>query len=248
VEFSVVIPVYNEKDNILNTLHELDGFAPPQTQVLLIYDDPADTTLEAIPHYQGPLQLIPLHNGYGRGVLNALVFGLHSAPGDYVLVCMGDLADDLNALPPMLELAQGGADIVCGSRFMPGGTHQGQSWLKKKLAFLAGWSLHRLAGLPTHDATNSFKIYSRRLLETFSIESQGGFELGLELVVKAWVAGMPIREYPSVWRERSAGQSRFQLVRWIPFYLRWFLLGMTYGAIRRLTLVKPARSRRRSAP
>jgi hypothetical protein len=76
--------------------------------------------------------------------------------------------------------------------------------------------------VPTHDATNAFKIYDRAMVKSFKIESKGGFELNLELTVKAFLAGYRITEVPSTWRDRTSGQSRFRLWKWLPYYLRWY--------------------------
>ena len=63
---------------------------------------------------------------------------------------------------------------------------------------MAGLSLRWVRGLPTHDATNAFKIYDRAMVKSFEIESRGGFELNLELTVKAFLAGYRITEVPGV--------------------------------------------------
>src|SRR5437868_14626790 len=90
----------------------------------------------------------------------------------------------------------------------------------------AGLSLHWLGGLPVHDATSNFRLYSKRLLNQVTIESRGGFELGLELTVKAYRLGMRVAEVPTTWRDRTAGQSRFKLLELLPRYLHWYWLGM----------------------
>jgi hypothetical protein len=64
------------------------------------------------------------------------------------------------------------------------------------------------------------------LLNQVSIESVGGFELGLELTVKAHLLGLKIAEVPTTWRDRTAGQSRFRLRQWLPRYLHWYWRGM----------------------
>jgi hypothetical protein len=86
--------------------------------------------------------------------------------------------------------------------------------------------LHWLGGLPIHDATSTYRLYSKRLLQQVSIESSGGFELGLELTVKAYALGMPVAEVPTTWRDRTAGQSCFRLWKWLPRYLRWYWVGI----------------------
>jgi len=87
-------------------------------------------------------------------------------------------------------------------------------------------------GIPTHDPTNNFRLYSRRLLESVEVESEAGFELAIELTVKAHLAGMRVAEVPTTWRDRTAGESRFRLWHWLPHYLRWYRRGIS-GRLRR---------------
>jgi hypothetical protein len=83
-------------------------------------------------------------------------------------------------------------------------------------------SLYWLRGLPTQDATNAFKIFERDMLRSFTIESKAGFELNLELTVKAFLAGYRIAEIRAIWRYRTQGQSKFRVWRWLPHYLKWY--------------------------
>lgn len=146
-----------------------------------------------------------------------------------MLVTMADASDDPATIPPMCEKLAEGYDLVCASRYMPGGRQVGGPIVKSFLSRVAGLSLHRLAGIPTHDATNSFKLYRRRLLEEIVIESRGGFEVGLELTVKSHLRGYRIAELPTTWHDRREGTSNFKTVRWLPQYLRWYWLGI-WGA------------------
>ena len=82
-----------------------------------------------------------------------------------------------------------------------------------------------MAGLPVHDATSNFRLYSRRLLDAVTIESSAGFELAIELTVKAHRLGMKLAEVPTTWHDRTAGQSRFRLWNWLPHYLHWYWFG-----------------------
>jgi hypothetical protein len=88
---------------------------------------------------------------------------------------------------------------------------------------LAGVSLHYLTGIPTHDVTNNFKLYDKSLLDEIPIQSTGGFEIAMEVTVKAFKKGCPICEIPTIWRDRTAGASRFKVWKWAPHYLRWYL-------------------------
>ena len=86
----------------------------------------------------------------------------------------------------------------------------------------AGLTLHWFAGVQTHDSTSNFKLYRRSFLDSVTIESEAGFELALELTVKATLAGQSVAEVPTVWRDRTAGESNFKLRKWLPHYLRWY--------------------------
>jgi hypothetical protein len=185
------------------------------------------TTVPVVKRLQAELPELRLHrNDLGRGALNALKSGLGAAKAPFVLVTMGDGSDDPDDIDAMYALVQGGADVVAGSRYMTGGHQVGGPLLKRTMSRVAGLSLHWLGGLPIHDATSNFRMYSKRLLQRVTIESTGGFELGIELTVKAYALGMRVAEVPTTWRDRTAGQSRFQLWKWLPRYLRWYWVGI----------------------
>jgi hypothetical protein len=94
--------------------------------------------------------------------------------------------------------------------------------VKSQLSRLAGLSLFWLARAGTRDATNSFKAYSTEFVRHVSIESDAGFEIGIELVAKARRLRLPVAEIPTIWLERAHGASNFKVLRWIPRYLRWY--------------------------
>ncbi|MBP5228046.1 MAG: glycosyltransferase [Kiritimatiellae bacterium] len=222
---SIVIPVYNEGDNIRATLAALDAKVSVPARILLVYDTPEDTTLPAAEALTGqtrvPFELV--RNRYGRGALNAIKTGLEAAEDELVVVTMADLCDPPEVINTMAEAAERcRADIVCASRYMKGGKQYGGPKLKGFLSRTAGLLLCWITRLPTHDPTNSFKLYRKSFLETVTIESTGGFELGIELVVKARAMGRTIVEVPTVWRDRVAGKSNFKLWKWLPNYLHWF--------------------------
>lgn len=224
----IVIPVYNEGENIVRTLTEIDEKIKHPHQVWVVYDFEDDNTLPPLRHYiaSGHAGINLEKNHYGRGALNAIRTGLETSENDLCLVCMGDLSDDLAVVPEMVKKMEDGCDVVCGSRYMRGGRQIGGPLLKSLLSRLAGLSLYWGAGLPTHDATNSFKMYRRSLIRRIDFESQGGFEIGMEIVVKAHLLGLRIDEVPSTWRERSGGESKFLLWKWLPNYLRWYALAL----------------------
>ncbi|BBY00475.1 glycosyltransferase [Mycobacterium seoulense] len=232
-EIDFIVPVYNEGSNIANALAELYSTVTRPKRVLIVYDFDEDDTVpvvrELAPRYPG-VELV--RNALGKGVINAIRAGVEAARSDVVVVSMADLSDDLRVVDDMVRMIRDeGYDIVCASRYMRGGRQIGGPILKRTLSRLGGVSLYWLAGLPTHDATNAFRAYRLSVLRQIPIESSGGFEYTLEVTAKAHVAGHRITEVPSTWRDRTAGQSRFRLNKWLPHYIRWWFYSLTRGRV-----------------
>jgi hypothetical protein len=222
--------VFNESANIGHFCHRAVTELPFGYELLVCYDFNEDDTLHALtdlPEAQKPRDIRLVKNNLGPGVRFAIEAGMRAARAPVVLVMMADLADDFSCVEPMVSRVEGGCDVVASSRYMPGGRQIGGPWFKGLISRLAGVSLRWIAGLPTHDATNSFKAYRRAFLERTRIESQAGFSLALELTVKAHFSGGRVAEVPGIWRGRTVGESRFELVAWLPQYLRWYLWAFT---------------------
>jgi len=222
---SVIRPVYNEADNVRHLFDQLRTKVSVPMEVLIVYDREDDNTLPVVraiaTHYPFVIRLV--QNRFGAGALNAIKTSFLESRCEAVVVVMADLSDDLSRVDEMYQLVtMTGFDVVNGSRYAPGGHQIGGPFLKRLFSRLAGVSLRYLVKLPTHDVTNSFKMYRREFLKHITLESTGGFEVGMELVVKAFVNGGRITELPTTWTDRTTGQSRFHLWRWLPHYLRWY--------------------------
>jgi len=223
-ELDIVIPVYNEGRNILATLGALARSLTTPARVLICYDRADDDTLAAIkdsPHAYADLPVELVRNA-GRGAHGAVMTGFAASTAPFVLMCAAD--DDYNAprLDGMVTLAKEGCDIVCASRFMPGGGMVGAPLLKAALLRSANFTLHHLARLPTRDASNGFRLFSRRVIDRIVVESDQGFCYSIELLVKVHRLGWRIGEVPMQWFERQHGESRFRVLKWLPAYLRWY--------------------------
>ncbi len=222
---SIIVPVYNEAENILNLLKQIKENIKNIGEVLIIYDFDEDNTIPIIKkNYSifNDLNILIIKNDFGPGVVNALKKGFKSAKEKYILILMADLSDDLSIVNNMVEKMDEGFDIVCGSRYMKGGKHIGGGIFKKTLSKIAGKSLRILGRIPTHDVTNSFKLYRRSILDRITIKSSGGFEIGMEITVKSFKLVYKITEIPSVWRDREKGKSNFKIWKWMPHYLKWY--------------------------
>lgn len=223
-DLSIVLPVYNEGEAVEPVLRGLAAGVKTPHELVVVYDFDNDSTVPVIDRLASEIPgLRGLRNDLGRGVLNAMKAGIAGTTAPYVLISMADGSDEPSIVDSMVALARAGADVVSASRYMPGGGQIGGPPLKRLMSRAAGLTLHWFAGVPTHDPTNNFKLYSRRFLESVTIESTAGFELALELTVKATVARRRIAEVPTTWRDRTAGQSNFKLRKWLPHYLHWYM-------------------------
>jgi dolichol-phosphate mannosyltransferase len=220
----IIIPVYNEGAHILPALQSLARAVKTPLRVLICYDRDDDNTLTAIRNNRetvGALSIEFVRN-QGRGVHGAVLAGFAASAAPFVVVMMAD--DDYNAgiIDVMVAKAENGCDIVCATRFMRGGSMVGCPWLKAALVRIGNFTLHHLGRLPTRDATNGFRLFARRVLDQIVIESDRGFCYSIELLVKCHRLHWRIGEVPAQWRERTSGTSRFQVVKWLPGYLRWY--------------------------
>ena len=220
---SVVIPVYNEGEAIVAHLDRIFEAITLPSEVLVVYDREDDTTipyLEKIAREEP--RLVPLHNTYGRGPARAIRFGVDHAQSGVVVVTMADGSDDPNQIDALTRLVERGVVIAAASRYSRGGQQVGGPWFKRFLSKWAGRTLFWLARVGTRDATNSFKAYSVPFLREVGIESDSGFEVGIELVAKARRLRLPVAELPTIWLDRPLGTSNFKMAAWIPRYLRWY--------------------------
>jgi dolichol-phosphate mannosyltransferase len=232
-ELTVVMPVWNEGERVVPTLRAFAAAVHTPFELLVVHDMPDDTTVPVVERLTAEIPGLRAHrNELGTGVLNAMKAGIAAARAPYVLITMADGSDEYANVDRMVALAREGADVVAASRYMRGGRQLGGPRLKRLLSRTAGLTLHWFAGVPIHDATNNFKLYSRRFLDATSIESEAGFELALELSVKATLQRRRLAEVPTTWRDRTDGESRFRLRKWLPHYLRWYRAAFT-GRLRR---------------
>lgn len=222
MRLSIVMPVYNEGKVIAQTISRVETAVKTSHELLIVYDMDEDSTVPVVKKLKTRFPNVKLvKNIYGRGALNALKTGISRARGDAVCIMMADLTDDPTVLNSMMQKLEDGFDVVAASRYMTGGRQVGGPIIKQILSRAAGISLHFLVGLPTHDPTNSFRLYSRDFLRKTKIESDGGFELGLELTAKAHFGGYKVGEVPTTWTY-LAKESRFLMRKWIPKYLKWY--------------------------
>jgi glycosyltransferase involved in cell wall biosynthesis len=241
---SVVIPVYNEGERIVGCLDRLIDAVSLPLEVLVVYDMPDDSTAPHVAAYPDS-RVRGVLNTIGPGPARAIRAGFSEATAPTVVVSMADGSDQLSLIDPMVRLVEQGATIAAASRYMPGGAQRGGPLAKKTMSRVAGISLHWLAGVGTRDATNSFKAYSKAFIDEVGVEADAGFEVAIELVAKARRLRRTVVELPAIWLDRTEGESRFDVRKWLPVYLRWYRFAfgpkLTVDQLRRTTVPQQQR-------
>jgi dolichol-phosphate mannosyltransferase len=217
----IVIPVYNEGENIVALLKAFDRHVSSSVRILICYDHENDTTLKALETYQSRFEIVLVKNK-GYFAHGAVMSGFEYSNAPAVISYMADDDYNVQLIDKMVTLFKLGNDIVCASRFIPGGSMQGCRWQKAFLVRAVAFTLHHLGRMPVHDPTNAFRLISRKLLEHVTIESTKGFTYSIELLAKCHRLGFKITELPAQWFERNVGNSRFHVFQWAPDYLRWY--------------------------
>lgn len=220
---SIVVPALNEGEQIGVFLDRLEEAVELPVEVLVIVDTPSDSTLDGVANYIAQKhQIRGIVSQLPKGPANAIRYGISESTSAVVVITMADGSDDPRAIDDLIRLVERGCAVAAASRYMAGGQQIGGPRFKKFLSRNASRALWLILGVGTKDSTNSFKAYSKKFIREVGIESDKGFEVGLELVAKAHRSGRMIAEVPTIWIDRGVGESNFQLRRWLPQYLRWF--------------------------
>jgi glycosyltransferase involved in cell wall biosynthesis len=221
----VILPTYEERETIGRVLEGLMAL-PEAVDALVVDDGSPDGTAEvvrAVAAREPRVRLVErprksgLASAYLVGFRRALEEGY-----DLAVEMDSDLSHDPSELPRLLDAARR-ADLVIGSRYVPGGSVT--NWSRARLALSRGGNLYaRLAlGFPLRDATSGFRVFRRRLLEHLlgrDIRSDG-YAFQVELAHRAWRDGFRVAEVPITFREREHGASKIS--RRIVFEALWLV-------------------------
>ena len=155
----IIIPVYNEGENILQALNAIQANINSPIRIFICYDFEEDTTLEALKNFHTDrFEIVTIRN-QGIGALGAILTGFRRSDTRACITYFAD--DDYNAgiLDAMIEKFNQGCDLVCPSRYIPGGKIVGNPWLKAILGRSVAFTLHHFARIPVCDPTNAFRLF-----------------------------------------------------------------------------------------
>ena len=211
-ELTVVVPVYNERDNVLPLAAALDAaLAGVRWEAVFVDDDSPDGTAAVARTLAGRDRRIRCLRRVGRrGLASAVIEGALAASGTYVAVIDGDLQHDETRLPAMLRLLRAGAcDLVVGSRHVAGGDAAGlgSPW-RHRMSRLGTSLAQRVLPVPLSDPMSGFFMLPQVLFDRLAPALTGqGFKILLDLVLAA-PPGLRVAEIPCRLRERKAGRSK----------------------------------------
>jgi cellulose synthase/poly-beta-1,6-N-acetylglucosamine synthase-like glycosyltransferase len=229
----IVIPIYNEGFKVINLLQNFQNIIKTKIRVLLCYDLEDDNIFK----YKNDLKKFNFDIVFVKNPLSgpcpAIKQGLYFGSSDCVIVYPADDLLNVNIIDKMYLAFKNKNDIVVASRFMRGGSMKGCPLIKSILVRVASSTLFFLSSIPVRDASNGFRLFSRRLLNSVNIESKVGFAYSLELLVKCNRLNYKICEIPAQWEERSEGSSRFKIILWLPEYLKWYFYGLSTTWLRK---------------
>ena len=228
IPIDLVVPIYNEGERVIQLLEHFQLHIKNKYRVLLCYDLSDDNIFQYKNNFKKFNFEVVLVKNPLRGPSAAIKEGLYYGKSDCVIVYPADDFLNINIIDKMYDaFSLNNNDIIVASRFMKGGSMKGCPLIKEILARTASTTLYLLSSIPVRDASNGFRLFSRRLLNTVEIESKVGFAYSIELLAKCNRLNLKIAEIPAQWEERIEGVSRFKIYKWIPQYLKWYFYGLS---------------------
>jgi dolichol-phosphate mannosyltransferase len=216
-KITVVVPTYNERDNLPTLVDFLAGLDLPDLHLLVVDDDSPDGTGEIADKLAitAPIPIAVLHRSTKDGLGRAYVAGISHAlsdAADIVIQMDADLSHPCAAIPQMVEiLDRNEAAVVIGSRYVDGGEVASDWPMRRRM--LSTWAnryVNTILQLGVRDATAGFKAWRADALHTIDVTSiaSNGYAFQVEMNYRAARAGLPIVEVPIRFEDRTNGRSK----------------------------------------
>jgi dolichol-phosphate mannosyltransferase len=228
MEKLVIIPTYNERENIDPLLDRLMAL-PFDLHVLVVDDHSPDGTAECVKTWQARTPRVHLLQRAGKmGLGSAYREGFRYAlehGAEYIFEMDADFSHDPDAIGEFLEQARD-HDVVLGSRYLHGVTVVNWPLSRLILSYSANVYTRIVTGLPLRDATGGFKCFRRRALEAVRLDrvKSDGYAFQIEMSFKCWKKGFRIKEIPIIFVDRRAGVSKMnRRIVWEAAWMVWRL-------------------------
>jgi len=217
---TVVVPTYNERDNLPRLVELLSALQVPNLHVLVVDDNSPDGTGQVAEKLavEAPIPVGVLHRTVKDGLGRAYVAGMTRAlaeGADIVIQMDADLSHPSEAIPGMIQmLTSTDAAVVLGSRYVPGGAVASDwPWHRKALSAWANFYVNAILRLRVKDATAGFKAWHADTLRAIDVEGvqSNGYAFQVEMNYRVVQRGMTIAEVPIRFEERTDGVSKMSL-------------------------------------
>jgi len=224
----IVIPTYNERENLPILIKQLAQLGLEKWQALIVDDNSPDGTGAIAEELSQQYPLEAIHRQSKTGIGTAYRVGFRAALGkksDIIVQMDADLSHDPRVIPQMIKQIQH-YDIVIGSRYIPGGGISNWEWSRRLISKFANLFVRWLLRSKIHDLTGGFKAFSRAALKQVSLEqlSSVGYNFQIEVNILCERLGLTIKEIPIIFTERKVGQSKFNIKIILESARRVFLL------------------------
>ena len=240
----VIVPTYNERDNIGPLLDRLLAL-PYHLEVLVVDDNSPDGTGELVEQRKAADPRIHLLRRAGKlGLGSAYVAGFRyalSQGAQYVFEMDADFSHDPDSIGDFLKAIES-QDVVLGSRYLDGVTVVHWPLSRLILSYSANVYTRIITGLPVRDATGGFKCFRRRALEAVNLDQvkSDGYAFQIEMSYKCWRKGFKIKEIPITFVDRRAGVSKMnQKIVWEAAWMVWRLRIMDLLGQTALSILHP---------
>ncbi|QUC64521.1 glycosyltransferase family 2 protein [Nitrosopumilus sp. K4] len=214
LQISIIIPTYNESQNILNVLKSIKENLPKNisAQTIIVDDNSPDGTGKIVEDYLKNLKKITdytieiIHRKTKDGLGSAILNGIQHAKGDTIVVMDSDFSHPPQIIPKLIEsIKKYQYDIAVASRYIKGGRIQGWSFKRKFMSKFATLIAKKGLGVDTNDPMSGFFAFKRNILKGLNIDAIG-YKFLLELLVKT--KGVNIKEIPYTFQDREVGSSK----------------------------------------
>jgi len=223
-QVSIIIPTYNESENIINILHSIKEIIPKNilTQTIVVDDNSPDGTGKLVEDYLKNVKKMADHtieiihrkakNGLGSAILN----GIQQAKGDTIVVMDCDFSHPPQIIPKLVEsIKKYQYDIAVASRYIKGGKIQGWSQKRKLMSKFATLIAKKGLGVNTKDPMSGFFAFKRSIIKELNFDAIG-YKILLEIIVKT--KGVNIKEIPYTFQDREFGSSKLGIKTILDYY------------------------------
>ncbi|MGA3083232.1 MAG: polyprenol monophosphomannose synthase [Thermodesulfobacteriota bacterium] len=213
VSVSVILPTYNEADNIIPLIEEILTYIPLESEIIVVDDDSPDRTWEAVEAFGQKESRVRLLRRIGRkGLTSALQEGINWSKGRYIFWMDCDFSMPPDKIPVLLQALED-HDIAMASRYIPGGEEKGHSPLGSFLSRAICSLASRVLSPAIKDYTSGYIGLRREVIQTLPLKGDYG-EYFIELIYKAYQKGYKIKEIPYRCLPRRSGESKTATDLW----------------------------------